>query len=91
MGRKSNVVTAKEVGEAYARRLHSDFQNEKMRGPNFNWSKFPDMVKRFSETGVFMSLHYKVKNLKNLKEIAGKAGFNLAKELIKNEQSNHSI
>jgi len=55
-----------QLAKAYAQELFKDMQDPKMRGPSFNWKKFPGMVGRLVYASAFMSFsdeefqpHYK--------------------------------
>ena len=81
----TNIEKATKFGKVFAERQYETFQDPKMRGAMFTWPNFPNFTKRFAEVSVFMNFHYRVRNLPALKEAAGKAAFERAKELVKNE------
>ena len=44
-----------EIAKAYADRLFEDFQDPEMRGPYFEWRRFPTLVSRIVYSSVFLS------------------------------------
>lgn len=73
----AEVAASKTVASMFAM-----FCNEKSRGVNFTWDKFPDMMKKFISGSVFMYVADDPEVFETAKRVAEDTAYHLAKDMV---------
>ena len=62
--------------------MFARMNNPKNRGPNFTWSKFPDMMAEKCEVEIFIYVNRGRFSIDDIKSYAGKCGMEIATTLV---------
>lgn len=72
------------IAYATVSNLFATFHNEKMRGKNFTWEKFPNLAEKNVKTQIFLSVVLKdEKKQKEAEEYGKKLGLEIASNMVK--------
>lgn len=82
MPRMRNTEKARLVGIAIAEYNFKAFMEPGNAGPNFRWSNFPEIAKKFGRTSMFMSFSPNTRNMEQLELISSAAAEKRAIELM---------